>query len=162
MDKAKSSFNIEKGVWRYWGWGGWNFVCVLGALKNRWGQGEGVKSDYRTKGLTTWAGLTCFAEIPAPSLNATKYQLSEYVTSRASPVSWDPSIVMPGYRLEIFQVIMLAGLPSEWTKRETGQRVTHCSCPLLPRLMWSGPYEELYCHADCLESFGICRFRGSN
>ena len=37
----------------------------------------------------------------------------------------------------------------EWTKRETGQRVTHCSCALLPRLMWSGPYCEFYCHAVC-------------
>ena len=41
------------------------------------------------------------------------------------------------------------GRPSEWTKRETGQWITHCSCPLLLRLMWSGPYCELYCHAVC-------------
>ena len=34
------------------GGGGWNFVCVCsGALKNRRGQGEGVKSGYWTKGL---------------------------------------------------------------------------------------------------------------
>ena len=37
-----------------------------GALKNRWGQGEGVKSGYRTKGLITWTGVAHFAEIPAP------------------------------------------------------------------------------------------------
>ena len=41
--------------------------CVSsGVLKNRWGQGEGVKSSYRTKDLITWAGLAPFAEIPAP------------------------------------------------------------------------------------------------
>ena len=35
-------------------------------------------------------------------------------------------------RVEIFQGITLAGRPGEWTKR-----VIHCSCVLLPRLMWS-------------------------
>ena len=34
--------------------------------------------------------------------------------------------------MAIFQVITLAGRPGEWTKRETGQRVTNCSCALLP------------------------------
>ena len=62
--------------------------------------------------------------------------------NRSSPVSWDPSIV-------IFQVIMLSGWPGEWTKRETQQRVTHCSCALLPLLMWSDPYRDLYFHAVC-------------
>ena len=33
--------------------------------------------------------------------------------------------------MEIFQAITLAGRPGEWTKRETGQRVTHCSGALL-------------------------------
>ena len=51
---------------------------------------------------------------------------------------------MPGSRVEIFQVITLGGRPGEWTKR-----VKHCSCALLPRLVWSGPYCELYCHAVC-------------
>ena len=69
--------------------------------------------------------------------------------NRSSPVSWDPSIVMPGSRVEIFQVIMLSGWPGESTKRETRQRVTHCSCALLPLLMWSGPYRDLYFHAVC-------------
>ena len=54
---------------------------------------------------------------------------------------------MPGSRVEIFQVITLPGRPGESTKRKTRQRITHCSCALLPRLMWSGPYCELYCHA---------------
>ena len=56
---------------------------------------------------------------------------------------------MPGSRVEIFQVITQAGWPGEWPKREAGQRVTHCSCALLPRLVWSGPYCELYCYAVC-------------
>ena len=56
---------------------------------------------------------------------------------------------MPGSRVEIFQLITLAGLPWEWTKRETGQRVTHRSCAMLPRLTWSAPYCELDCHAVC-------------
>ena len=47
-------------------------LCVCsGAFKNGWGQWEGVKSGYRTKGLITWAGLASFAEIPASQLNAT-------------------------------------------------------------------------------------------
>ena len=56
---------------------------------------------------------------------------------------------MPGSLVKFFQVITLAGRPGEWTKRETGQRVTHRSCALLPRLMWSRPYCELYSHAVC-------------
>ena len=56
---------------------------------------------------------------------------------------------MPGSRVEIFQVITLAGWPDESTKQKTVQRVTHCSCALLPRIIWSGPYCELYCHAVC-------------
>ena len=56
---------------------------------------------------------------------------------------------MPGSLVKLSQVITLAGRPGEWTKRETGQRVTHRSCALLPRLMWSGPYCELYSHAVC-------------
>ena len=41
-------------------------LCVCsGALRNRWDQGEGVKSGYKTKGLFTWAELDRFAEIPA-------------------------------------------------------------------------------------------------
>ena len=60
MNKAKSSFNIEKGYED-------ESLCVCsGALKNRWGQGEGVKAGSRTKGLITWAGLARFTEIPAP------------------------------------------------------------------------------------------------
>ena len=80
-------------------------------------------------------------------LKRNKNQLCD--DNQASPVSWDPHIVMPGSRVEIFQVITLAGRPGKWTKWETGQWVTHCSCALLPRLMWSGPYCELYCHAVC-------------
>ena len=57
---------------------------------------------------------------------------------------------MPGSLVDIFQVITLSGRPSEWTKQETGQRVTHCSCALLPWLMWLGSlYFELYCQAVC-------------
>ena len=52
-----------------------------------------------------------------------------------------------------FQAIALAGRPGEWTKRYTGKRVTHCSCALLPQLMWLGPYCELYCHAVCTWKF---------
>ena len=120
------------------GVGGAEILCMCsGALKNRWAQGEGVKTGYRTKGLIAWAGMARFAEIPA------------LYDNRASLVSWDPSTVTPGSRVEIFQVITLAGRPGEWTKRDAGQRVTRCSCPLLPRLMWSGPYCELYCHTLC-------------
>ena len=57
---------------------------------------------------------------------------------------------MLGTLVDIFQVITLSGWPGEWTKRETGQRVTHCSCALLPWLMWLRPlYFELDCQAVC-------------
>ena len=64
MDKAKSLFNIREGGMKMLGAGGAEILS--GALKNRWGQGDGVQSGYRTKGLITWAGLARFAEIPAP------------------------------------------------------------------------------------------------
>ena len=40
-------------------------------------------------------------------------QLCDLYDNRVSPVSWDPSIVMPGSRMEIFQVITHAGWPGE-------------------------------------------------
>ena len=44
MDNAKSSFNVEKGYEDVKGAAGAEIWCVYsGALKNRWGQGEGVK-----------------------------------------------------------------------------------------------------------------------
>ena len=49
------------------GGGGAEFFYVYSeALKNWWGQGEGVKFGYTTKGLITWTGLARFAEIPPP------------------------------------------------------------------------------------------------
>ena len=54
-----------------------------------------------------------------------KNQLCDY--NRGSPVGWDASIVMPGSRVEIFQVIMLPGQPVEWTKGQTEQRETNAS-----------------------------------
>ena len=57
---------------------------------------------------------------------------------------------MTGFLVDIFQVITLSGRPGEWTKQEKGQRVTHCSCALLPWLIWLRPlYFELYCQAVC-------------
>ena len=65
-------------------------------------------------------------------------------------------------------------LPGEWTKRETGQRVTHCSCAsLLGRASQPDkPGQPGSCDqvltVNCIvtqlmasESFGICHFRGS-
>ena len=51
--------------------------------------------------------------------------------NRASQISWDPSIVMPGSQVETFPVIMHAKQGGEWTKQETGQwadntRLKHC------------------------------------
>ena len=42
-----------------------------------------------------------------------KNQLCDYMTTEPAPVSWDPSILMPGFRVDIFQVIMFAELPGE-------------------------------------------------
>ena len=73
------------------------------------------------------------------SLTQQKSTLRLY-DNRASPVCWDTSIVMPGSRVEIYRVITLAGRPGEWTKRERRQRVTHCSCAPLLRLVTWGSY----------------------
>ena len=68
---------------------------------------------------------------------------------------------MPGSSVEIFQEITLAGRPGESIKRKTWQRVTHCSCALLP-----GSFDQALT-VICIvtqfarESFGICGFRGS-
>ena len=49
MDNAKSSFNVEKGYEDVEGEAGAEIWCVCsGALKTRWGQGEGVKYGYST------------------------------------------------------------------------------------------------------------------
>ena len=54
-------------ILRKGGEGGAEILYVYSeALKNWWGQGEGVKFGYTTKGLITWTGLARFAEIPAP------------------------------------------------------------------------------------------------
>ena len=73
MERAwmrESLFNMENGELRFfWGRGGAKIlgVWVWGALKNRSEvKGEGVKSDYKTKGLNPWARLGVFAEILAP------------------------------------------------------------------------------------------------
>ena len=41
-------------------------VWVQGLWKIGEVKGEGVKSAFQTKGLISWAGLACLAEIPAP------------------------------------------------------------------------------------------------
>ena len=52
----------------------------------------------------SWAGSLCGDP-------GNKNQLCDNMTTE--PVSWDPSIVMPGSRAEIFQGITLAGRPGE-------------------------------------------------
>ena len=141
-------------MWR----GGAQILCVCsGALKNRWGQGEGVKSGCRTDYMSRASSL---CRKPSTLVKCSKNSTLRLYDNKFSPVSWDPSIVMPGFWAEIFQVIMLAARAGESTKRKTGQRVTHCSCTLLPWLMWSGPYCCIVTQFE-RESFGICRFRGS-
>ena len=68
-------------------------VWVRGSLKNRWGQGKGEKSGYKTKGQITWAGLAHFAEISAPLDKRNKNQLCDYMTTESArlagiPVLW--------------------------------------------------------------------------
>ena len=148
MDKAKSSLNIEKGVWRCWGGVEvWTFVCVLGGFEKSVRSMGGCKIWLQNWGPDCMSRLGSLCRAPVTLAERNKNQLCDYMNNRASPVSWDPVIVISGSRVEIFQVITLAGRLGEWTKRETGQQVTHCSCALLPRFMWLGPYCKLYCHA---------------
>ena len=60
---------------------------------------------------------------PGTLVKRNKNRLCDYrATEPAWLASWDPGIVMPGSRVEIFRVITLAGRPGDGTKRETGQR----------------------------------------
>ena len=73
---------------------------VQGSLKNRSKfKGEDVKFGYKTKDLNPRARLGLFAEILAPWLNPTTLRLHDNL---ASPISWDPSIVMTGTPAENF------------------------------------------------------------
>ena len=78
-------------------------------------------------------------------VKSNKNQLCDYTTTEPARLAGIP--VLPGSRVEIFHIITLTERPGEWTKWETGQRVMNCSCALLPRLMWSGTYCELYFQA---------------
>ena len=117
MDKAKRSFNIEKGYKDVGGVGVGKWlkfcVCALGL----WKIGEVKGRAYnlaRTKGLITWVGLALFTDRDPGTLvkrNISQLLLQLYY-NWASPVSWDPGIVLPGSRVEIFQVITFAGRPA--------------------------------------------------
>ena len=78
-------------------------MCVCsGALKNRQGQGEGVKYGYRT-----WSLITCAEWLALQRSRHLRYTQQKSTLrlydNRASPVSWDPSIVMRGSWVEIFE-----------------------------------------------------------
>ena len=115
---GKVHFIWRRGYEDVCGEGGWNFGCLVSGSFEKSVRWKGVKSGNKSKGIITRAGLARFAATWAPELNATKITLA-ITYNRASPVSWDPNTVMPGPRLEIFQVIRLVGQPGEWTKRET-------------------------------------------
>ena len=120
----ESSVNIEKWVWRFWeeGWGAEILCLCSGSFEKYWW------------GPVTWVRLARFSAFSAPKLHSTKinFAIISQPNQSARLVSWDPSIVMPRSRVEIFQVISFARRPGERTERQTGQRVTHCSCALLP------------------------------
>ena len=158
MDGAKSSFDIEKEVWRCWGVGGGG---CSGALKNQWGRGEGVNSGYRTKGLITWARLARFAEIPAPWLSATKINFA---------ILWQPS--QPGQLGPDYCDAGISGgnFPSNHACRAARRmnqarnrtagntlflRIASPAHVIRP-LQW-----VVLSRSFARKSFGICRFRGS-
>ena len=128
----ESSFQYREGGMKMLrGWG-WNFVCVRGLWKIGKVKGESVKSGYRTKDLITWAGAGSLYRDLGILVKLNKKQLCG--GNRGSPVSWDPSIVTPGFRVEIFQVITLERQPCEWTKRETRQRGNTLLMPIASNL----------------------------
>ena len=92
-------------------------------------------------------------------LKRNKNQLCD--DNQASPVSWDPHIVMPGSRVEIFQVITLAGRPGESTKRKQYSMKHTVQAHCFP-----GSCNQAFT-VSCIvtqfarESFGISHFRGS-
>ena len=64
--------------------------------------------------------------------------------------------------LLFFQVIKLAGRPGEWTKRETRQRITHCSyAHCFPGSCDQAVTVSCIVKQFARKSFGICRLRGS-
>ena len=116
MDKAKRSFNIEKGYKDVGGGGkGWLKFCVCALGLWKFGEVKGRAYNLaRTKGLITWVGLALFTDRdPGTLVKRNKSQLSlQLYYNWASPVSWDPGIVLPGSRVEIFQVITFARRPA--------------------------------------------------
>ena len=78
---------------------------------------------------------------PGTLVRRNKNQLCDYMTTEPLQLAGIPGGNFPSSH---------ACRAARRMNQETGQRVTHCSCALLPRLMWSGPYWELYCHAVCM------------
>ena len=100
----ESSFNIEKRVWWFWGRGGGLKFCVCMFGEELWKIGEvkweGVNQSIELRAWLHEPGLLALQRSRHLSKTQQKSTL-RFHDNRASPVSWDPSIVMPG----------------EWTKR---------------------------------------------
>ena len=77
------------------------------------------------------AGSLC--RDPCTLVKSIKNQICDYMTTEPARLAGIPVLwcrLDPGWKFS--KDITLAGRPGEWTKR-----VIHCSCVLLPRLMWS-------------------------
>ena len=80
-------------------------------MKNRLGQRGGSKIWLENEGshCKSRAGSLCRDLGPLVKRKKKKKSTLRLYDNRASPVSWDLSIVMQGSRVENFQVITLAG-----------------------------------------------------
>ena len=145
--------------WRCWVGGGAEILRVcLGALKNRWVQGEGVKSGCRTKDWLHEDDSLC--RDPGTLVNRIKNQLCDYMTTEPA---------------------RLAGIPVLWCRDPGGNFPSNHACPANePSEKQDSCMVTHTVHAHCSpsscdqaltvscivtqfsrESFGICRFRGS-
>ena len=132
-----SSFNTENGNVDVGGGGGG--ICV--PVRSLWKIGEvkreGVESGYRRVWLHEpgWLALQRSRHLQKSTL--------QLYDSRASSVSWDPSIVMPGSRVEIFQVLnhtCRAARRMNSARNRTAGNTLLCSCALLPiSIKMAGP-----------------------
>ena len=56
-------------------------VCSEGFEKSKWGQGESVKSGYRTEGLILWAGAGSLCRDPGTLIKRNKNQPCDCMTT---------------------------------------------------------------------------------
>ena len=121
------------------------FCLSEAILKNQWGQREGVKSGYRTKGLITLTGL---CRDPGTLVKRNKNQLCDYITTKPVRLAGIPVFLagMPGGNFPSNHACRAARRMNQARNRTAGNTLFMCiasTAHVIRSLLW------------------VCRFRGS-